>query len=247
MGNDNEGGEEDVGPDKEIKDVSCPPLNMGFMPDDYPLSSTDEEVEDTDEEREERVQRSRKVSVCAREQLRQGDGGAQRLTSSSLRLQRQLKRHLAQAMNTSWPVKWDDIFAQLRVLDIKWINDDLLSASERAAEQGTSWMKEMPQQTWLGDSNKRLGAIQNRYKLVRIPKFEQGGPVYDQYKAVALSRAMSEEMIKKTVEGMQASLKESEKREKHKEGRVLGYDVLYAPNGDLCIGVRLPKKEVRQA
>lgn len=48
----------------EEEDVVLP-LNLGFMPEDEPLSSTDEEAEDADKELEERILRSRKVGICA--------------------------------------------------------------------------------------------------------------------------------------------------------------------------------------
>lgn len=165
--------------------------------------------------------------------------------------QRQLKRHIAQAMDTSWPVKWDDVFAQARVLDVKWANDDILENEERAKLRGTSWLKQMQQRKKIGGggggggSIDRLQAIESRYKMVRVPKFAQGGPVYDPYKAAMLARVLMREMTVKMVEGMQAQAEEQ--KDEDDEDRVLGYDVLYAPNGDLCMGVRLPKKEGRRA
>lgn len=53
-------------------------------------------------------------------------------------------------MDTSWPVKWDDVFAQARVLDVKWANDDLLENEERAKLRGTSWLKQMQQRNKIG-------------------------------------------------------------------------------------------------
>lgn len=73
--------------------------------------------------------------------------------------------------------------------------------------------------------------------------------MYDPYKAAMLARLLMREITVKMVEGMQAQAEEQKDDEDDEddEDRVLGYDVLYAPNGDLCMGVRLSKKVGRRA
>lgn len=197
--------------DHSSKDESKPRrrVDIGFTPHDFPLSSTDEEAEDPVKEREGRTHRARKVSGLKEATVHDPAPHPSSPPSS----QKQLKLHLADSIDASWPLDWSLIFAQARIIEIKWIADDMTTIRSRVRRNRTSWLEEMPHSKWMGEAFQRLQAVKETYGDVEMPK-EKGkegkGVVQhdDQFKAKFLAGFIAKELWETLPERLRAELKE---------------------------------------
>lgn len=166
--------------------------------------------------------------------------------------QRQIKAHFADAIDSASLPNWSELFAQARILETKWIDDDLTAARDKAKNKGTSLLKELPHQGWLSQSHDRLDAIQKKYASEVISELDESENVDalgDQLKAMVLATAQLKDVMSALPEALQAEL-DASKDEDERAGntdRVLGFQPVQGPDGVPCIGVKLPKNRGGEA
>lgn len=162
--------------------------------------------------------------------------------------QRQLKHHLAEAIDEDEFPNWEEVIAQARILEMKWIDDDVSHFEERAASKGVSWLKETLHSTWLSDSHTTITDIEKKYgKAIKEDHARSRDYCAEQAKAMVLAKAMRKDLMMKFAQGLEAmSPGEDDGSGNDWFVGAQGYQVVDGPGGMRCIGVKLPKKIIKE-
>lgn len=136
--------------------------------------------------------------------------------------------------------------AQARILQVKWVDDDLADFQQKAEREGTSWLKQLPHPSWLSKSLKTLSDIMKEYASV---DGEGGwlGPCGEQLKARTLADIIKRELMEEVVDGLEAMSPDDVDDDSGVDWfkGALGYERVEGPQDVPCIGVKLPKSMVQ--